>query len=191
MASYVRSLLLVLICGLAGYLGPLLFLGESPNRAYLGTALTAAAGAGALSTLLGMRAPRVPVGLQGLAGAGTAVLTWLPVTLIALFQIVPLLLAGEFQPFDIVWIGAGLGPPVVLVTAYLRANGTPFGAERVRAVMLALYRLSVPLLGIQLVARALTPIKEHRWLALFTGILFLTLKLLAKLRRPEEADHVD
>lgn len=189
MAGYAQSLLLVLACGLVGYLGPLFFLEESANPSYLGTALSAAAGAGAIATFLKMGAPRVPVGLQGLAGAGAALLTWAPVTLIALFQILPLLAAGQFQRFDIVWIGSGLGPPVLLVLAYLRADGPAFGAKRLWSVMRLLYQYSLPLLGIMLAARALTPDKEQRWLALFTAILFMTLNLLATLRRPEEVDH--
>lgn len=190
MAGNVRGLILILLCGLSGYLGPVVFLGQSPNLSYLGTGLIAGAGTGVFLLLTEMTSPHVPAELQALVGAGAAVFTWLPVLLIGVFQIIPHLMYGGFVPFDVVWLGSGLAPLVVLAVAILAAPGPLLGQERVQTLMQTLFRYSLPLLGVQVAARVLAPDKQHRWLVLFAGMLFLTLELMARLRRYKEADHV-
>lgn len=190
MASYIRNAALVSVCGLAGYLGPALFLGGSPQISHLATGLVTGAATGLCSVMAEAIGRHLPGPLQGLAGAGMAVFTWFPVTLTALFRIVPHLVSEPFHRFDLVWIGAGLAPVFLLGFAYLRASGPLLHEARWMATLHILFRFSFPLAVVQLGAQRFAPDKQHLWLAVFAAMMFLSLDLLNPFNRGGDDRHV-
>jgi hypothetical protein len=112
--------------------------------------------------------------MQGVLGAGAAVLSWTTISLVALFDVIPHALEHGLARFDPVWVMGGLLAPLSIIgVALWRAflQRTPLPA----AFFSTLFRYSVPLFALELLVRFLPLAKQYIWLFLFTGVMFLVL----------------
>ncbi|HWI52242.1 MAG TPA: hypothetical protein VNT01_08870 [Symbiobacteriaceae bacterium] len=176
MRTYYRPTL-TLICTLAAFAGPIIFLEDRARLGYLAGGLVASLLTWALLAGALAIADTIPNWLQGVAGVGAALLSWAPISLVAVFDVIPHLASHGFNRFDPVWIGGGVASPLVVVgIALWRAERGWNGLTD--AIMKAIFRYSVPLLGLALLARVPHLPKQYPWLFLFTGALFLTLDTL-------------
>lgn len=176
MKTYYRAAITI-ICALSAFGGPILFLEDRPKLGYLAAGLVAAVMARWL--LVGMinLEHHLPMWLRGVLGACAAVLSWAPISLVAVFGVIPHWATSGFNRFDPVWIAGGvLAPATILGAAVWRAARKRLISLDV--VMTALYRYSIPLLGLDTLARITDMPKQYPWLILFTGAMFLTLDIL-------------
>lgn len=164
-------------CALAAFVGPIIFLEDRPKLGYLLGGLAAALLARYL--LVGMIAleHHIPTWLRGVLGSGAALLSWAPISLVALFDVIPNMATNGFNRFDPVWIAGGVVAPVVIL-GFSIATALGHRLNLTTVVMTALYRYSFPLLGLRLLARIPGLPKQYPWLFLFTGAMFLTLDIL-------------
>jgi len=169
-------LLLTVLCAAAAFVSPVVFLEDRPKATYL----LGGVGAALLTWLfhqvsLVVEAQLRP-GLQAILGAGSAVFSWLTVTLVAIFKVIPHAFQNGLALFDPVWILGGLAPLVFLLVGALRSLRQ--GADVWSRLVSALFRFSVPLFALQLTVELLPLPKQFRWLTLFTGMMFLVLNAL-------------
>lgn len=169
-------LVLTLLCAAAAFVGPIVFLEDRPKATYL----LGGVGAALLTWLFHRAAvlaePHLRPGLEAILAAGAAVFSWLTVTLVALFKVIPHALQHGLALFDPVWILGGLAP-----LAYLAVGGWRLirqGGDVWSRLVSALFRFSAPLAGLQITVELLPLPKQFRWLALFTGMMFLVLDSL-------------
>jgi hypothetical protein len=165
---------LSVLCALAAFGGPILFLEDKPRVGYLLGGLVAALLTWALLEAATYLEPSLPHWLQGVLGVGAAVLSWAPITLVAVFDIIPHMSTQGFNRFDPVWIGGGVVAPLVILGAAALRSRT----NLLPSLLTAIFRYSIPLLGIDLLARIPHLPKQYPWLFLFTGALFLTVDSL-------------
>lgn len=161
------------LCALAALVGPRIFVWEPFRLGFLLGGLAAA-----LLTwlfLVGALAvePTLKPLVLGILGAGAAVLSWMRVTMVAVFDRIPLMLAHGWKPFDPVWVLGGFSPVLVLFVAWWIARSS--GESLLDSLYTALYRFSVPLAMLQVVTRVLDLPKQYHSLFLFTGIMFVLL----------------
>lgn len=161
------------LCALAAVVGPRIFVWEPYRLGFLLGGLAAA-----LLTwlfLLGAIAVERSLTLRMVAilGAGSAVLSWLRVSIVAAMDRVPVALISGWKPFDPVWLVGGMAPLIIPIVAYwdLRVEHRPFG----EALASALYRFSVPLALLQVSARTFALPKQYQSLFFLTGLMFLVL----------------
>jgi hypothetical protein len=182
---------LAAICALAAMAGPVWFLEDRPRVGYLLGGLTAALLTWAFLAAAIALEPGLQPWMQGVLGAGAAVLSWAAISLVAVFDIIPHLLEHGLSRFDPVWIMGGvLAPLAIVAVALWRASrlGTPL----LNAMFSTLFRYSVPLFALQLLVGFLPLAKQYRWLFLFSGVMFLVLDALGAggdlplVHRPEE-----
>jgi len=189
MHTYYRPIL-TLLCTLAAFAGPIVFLEDRARFGYLAGGLVASLLTWALLAGTMAVAHTIPGWLRGVAGVGAALLSWAPIALVAVFDVIPHLATHGINRFDPVWIGGGVAAPLVIVgIALWRAARGWTGMTD--ALMTAVFRYSVPLLGLELLARIPRLPKQYPWLFLFTGALFLTLDALLDSKPaglPEEAE---
>lgn len=172
-----RNYILTGLCTLAAFTGPILFMEDRPRGGYLLGGLAAAVLIWALLAGTVAAAQTVPAWLQGVVGAGAALLSWARISLVAVFDVIPHMAQHGFNRFDPVWVGGGVVAPLLMLgIALWRAVRSRQNASE--ALMAALFRFSVPLLGLSLLVRLPGLPKQYPWLFLFTGILFLTLDAL-------------
>ncbi|HYF77159.1 MAG TPA: hypothetical protein VD973_08515 [Symbiobacteriaceae bacterium] len=169
---------LILLCALAAFAGPIIFLEDRPKLGYLIGGLIAAILARQLLVVMIDVEHFLPIWLRGSLGAFAGALSWAPITLVAVFDVIPNMAEKGFNRFDPVWIGGGVVAPLAILGfavwyAYRLKLSVP------DVVMTALYRYSFPLLGMDLLVRIPSGLpKQYPWLFLFTGALFLTLDIL-------------
>ncbi|HLN60233.1 MAG TPA: hypothetical protein VK464_01685 [Symbiobacteriaceae bacterium] len=170
--TYYR-LALAAVCALAACAGPVAFLEDRVRLGYLLGGLAAALLAWAILVGAASAEANLHPGLLGIIGAGAALLSWATITLVAVFDVLPHALAFGLAKFDPVWLVGGLAPLIVAPVAWWRVAR---GGEQVgQALLSSLYRFSVPLLGLRVVARVFHLPKQYGWLFLFTGVMFLVL----------------
>jgi hypothetical protein len=169
---------LILLCALAAFAGPIIFLEDRPKLGYLIGGLIAAILARQLLVVMIDVEHFLPIWLRGALGAAAGLLSWAPITLVAIFDVIPNMAAKGFNRFDPVWIGGGVAAPLaILGIAVWYAYRLKLSVPDV--VMTALYRYSFPLLGMDLLVRIPSGLpKQYPWLFLFTGAMFLTLDIL-------------
>lgn len=170
--TYYR-LSLTALCALAAFVGPVLFLEDRFRTGYLLGGLGAAVLAWAALVLIAASETNLHPGLQGVLGMGAAVISWATISLVALFDVLPHVARHGFSHFDFVWIAGGLAPLVIPGVAWWRVRQGEAGGWQ--ALLSALYRFSVPLFLVRLIARGLGLPKQYVWLFLFTGVMFLVL----------------
>lgn len=163
-------------CALAALAGPVIFLEDRPRIGYLAGGLGAALCAWLFLSLAIQVEQSLPPLVLGVLGAGAGVFSWVTVSLVAVFEVIPHVLQAGPARFDPVWILGGLSPVVILGVAWWRAARK--SEEVWHALTSALFRFSVPLLAVQLAAKLLALPKQYWWLALFTGVMFLVLDAL-------------
>lgn len=162
------------ICALAAYGAPIWFLEDRPRVGYLLGGLGAALLAWLFLVVAIAAESRLSPLLQGAVGAGLGVLSWGTISLVAVFSVMPHALVYGLARFDPVWVMAGLSPLAIPAVAWWRVRrrrGDGLG----HALLSCLFRFSVPLFGLDLVARLLGLPKQYPWLFLFTGVMFLVL----------------
>ncbi|MDF2627371.1 MAG: hypothetical protein K0R39_1202 [Symbiobacteriaceae bacterium] len=176
MRNYIR-VGLVLLCSLAAFVSPIFFLEDRPKVGYLIGGLVAAVLARQLLVWMIDVEHHLPTWLRGALGAAAGALSWAPITLVAVFDVIPNMAEKGFNRFDPVWISGGVAAPLaILAIAVWHAYRLRLSLPDV--VMTALYRYSFPLLGLDLLARIPSGLpKQYPWLFLFTGALFLTLDI--------------
>lgn len=179
-------LALSLICSLAALVGPVVFLEDRLRLGYWGGGFVAALLAWAFLAGVVAIEPRLSPGLQGVIGTGAAALSWVSISLVTLFDVIPHIARHGLGRFDPVWLMAGFAPLVVGGTALWLSvrRGVPLW----RGVLSGLYRFSTPLFGLVLVTRVFNLPKQFRWLYLFTGVMFLVLDGLGLDEKPVATD---
>lgn len=172
--TYYR-LVLTVLCALAAYITPVPALRYPYDLGYFAGGLAAAFLAWAFLVALISMEPGVQPHLQLVLGAGAAVFSWGHATLVALFQIFPLIIqAGRLNDtFDPIWLLGGFSPLTVPFVAVFmaRAGRRPYW----QALATALYRYSIPLAILVMLPRLLGLPRQFRWIFLFTGVMFLVL----------------
>ncbi|HEY3367477.1 MAG TPA: hypothetical protein VGK74_20670 [Symbiobacteriaceae bacterium] len=160
-------------CALAACAGPVYFLEDRAKFGYLAGGLAAALIAWGLLLMASAAEAEVSPAMQGVMGAGAAAVSWATISLVATFEIIPHAARHGLARFDPVWMLGGLAPLTIFGVAGWRwvREKTPY----LQALLSALFRFSVPLFGLELVARLGGLPKQFRWLFLFTGIMFLVL----------------
>jgi hypothetical protein len=169
-------LALSVLCALAAFGGPILFLEDKPRFGYLLGGVVAALLTWALLAAVTYLEPPLRW-VQGILGVGAALVTWAPITLVAVFDIIPHLSAQGFNRFDPVWIGGGVVAPLVILGAAAVRSITG-QTNTIQSLLTAIYRYSLPLLCLDWLVRIPHLPKQYPWLFLFTGALFLTLDSL-------------
>lgn len=154
----------------------MLFLEDRLRAGYLLGGLAAALLTWAFLAFTMVAEGRLTPVLQGVMGLGAGVLSWAPISLVAVFDVIPHILRYGLSRFDPVWILGGLSPGVTLGVAWWRTSRGKIPVWH--ALVSALLRFSMPLFGIQLVIRAVGLPKQYRWIFLFTGVMFLVLDAL-------------
>lgn len=170
--TYYR-LSLVAICALAACFGPVYFLEDRVKGAYLAGGLVAALAAWGLLLLAMAGEARISPNMQATLGGGAAAVSWAIISLVATLDVIPHAVSHGLARFDPVWIMGGLAPMVILGVAWWRR-----ARERLpywHGVASGLFRFSVPLFGLELMAQIGRLPKQFRWLFLFTGVMFLVL----------------
>lgn len=167
---------LAALCALAAVVGPRIFVWEPYRLGFLLGGFAAA-----LLTwlfLLGAIAlePSLTLRMVAILGAGSAVLSWLRVSIVAAMDRVPVALVSGWKPFDPVWLVGGLAPLIIPIVAYwsVRVERRHVG----EALASALYRFSVPLALLQVLARTLALPRQYQSLFFLTGLMFLVLDAL-------------
>jgi len=149
---------LILLCALAAFAGPIIFLEDRPKLGYLIGGLIAAILARQLLVVMIDVEHFLPIWLRGALGAFAGALSWAPITLVAVFDVIPNMAEKGFNRFDPVWIGGGVVAPLAILGF---------------AVLFSV------LLGMDLLVRIPSGLpKQYPWLFLFTGAMFLTLDIL-------------
>ncbi|HYF92807.1 MAG TPA: hypothetical protein VD969_11240 [Symbiobacteriaceae bacterium] len=183
MKTYLR-LAFTILCTVAAFIGPIIFLEDRPKPGYLLGGLAACLATWALLSATMSTEERVPVFLRGVLGACAGLLSWAPISLVAVFDVIPHMAENGFNRFDPVWIGGGVIGPL-LIAAVAAARAVNANANVFDALMAANYRYSIPLVGVDLIARIPNFPKQYPWLFLFTGAAFLTMD--AMFHRPAPA----
>lgn len=174
MRNYYR-IAITTACTLAAFVGPIIFLEDRPRVGYLLGGFAAAVLARYLLVAMIALEHHIPTWLRGVLGGGAALLSWAPISLVAVFDVIPNMATNGFNRFDPVWIAGGvLAPLTILGLALLKPRKAPL----LDVVLTALYRYSFPLVGLDLLARIPNLPKQYPWLFLFTGTMFLTLDIL-------------
>ena len=182
MKTYYR-LAMTIVCTLAAYVGPIVFLEDRPKPGYLLGGVVACLLTWALLVATERTEENIPVWLRGILGAGAGLLSWAPISLVAIFDVIPHMATNGFNRFDPVWIGGGVvGPMLIAAIAVWRAARAH--TNLLDGLMAANYRYSIPLVGVDLIARMPNLPKQYPWLFLFSGAAFLTLDALRHSRRP-------
>lgn len=166
-------LMLTGLCALAAGFGPVIFLEDRLRAGYLMGGLAAAFLCWGLLLLTHSAEERLSTGAQVVMGMGAAFLSWVPVSLVAIFDIIPHMFCGAFNPFDPVWVMGGFSPLAVPAAACWQwATGHMPLWE---AVVAGLFRFSVPLFSLRLAALLVGLPEKYGWLFMFTGVMFLIL----------------
>lgn len=165
-------LALVTACMLAAWVGPVIFLAERLRTDYLFGGLAAALLTWAFLWICTSAEPKLSAWMLAVMGAGGAVLSWVTISLVTLFEVVPQVLERGLERFDPVWFMGGLAPLIIPAVALWQVWR---GAALWHSLATALYRFSVPLFGLQVTVQVLGLPKQFRWLFLFTGVMFLVL----------------
>lgn len=165
------------VSALAALVGPVIFLEDRFRIGYLLGGLAAALLTWLFVTVAIAMEPYLPTVVLAIIGAGSAVFSWMTISLVAVFDIIPHILQNGLALFDPVWILGGLAPVVILATGLWRGLRESTGV--LPALASALHRFSLPLLGTQITVGLLDLPKQYRWLFLFTGVMFLVLDELA------------
>ncbi len=173
--TYYR-LVLTVLCALAAYVGPVVFLKYPYRFGYFVGGLIASLLAWGLLMAVISTEQNLPARLQFVLGAGAGVFTWSRTSLVAVFHILPLIARNGWRlndTFDPVWLMGGLAPLVVPVVALLLSHTTnrPFW----QTFSSALFRYSIPLAILQLLPRWIGLPRQFTWIFLFTGVMFLVL----------------
>ncbi len=161
------------VCAFAALAGPVIFLEDRLRVGYLIGGLAAALLTWGLLWVVMAMEPHLSTVLLGVAGASAAVFSWMRISMVTVFAVIPHVLQAGLSRFDPVWLMGGLAPLVIVAVAWWRAghDSTPLG----RALLSGLFRFSGPLLGLTLAVKALGLAKQYVWLSLFTGVMFLVL----------------
>lgn len=173
--TYYR-LSLTILCALAAYVGPVLFLRYPYNLGFFAGGLAAAFIAWGLLVAVIAIEPDVDPGVQFILGAGAGVLSWAYPSFVAAFHVLPLIVQNGWRLndiFDPVWLMGGFSPLLVLLIAGWISHTT--GKLLWHAVASALFRFSIPLAVLVLLPRVIGLPRQYRWLFLFTGVMFLIL----------------
>lgn len=169
-------LVLTVLCAVAAFVGPITFLEDRPKATYLLGGVGAALLTWLFHRVAVLAEPQLNPGLQAILAAGAAVFSWLTVSLVAIFKVIPHALQSGLALFDPVWILGGLAPLAILAVGGWRS--IRLGGEVWSRLVSALFRFSAPLFGLQIMVELLPLPKQFRWLALFTGMMFLVLDSL-------------
>jgi len=169
-------LVLTTLCAVAALTGPIVFLEDRAKATYMLGGVGAALLTWLFYQVAVLAEPQLQTGLQVILAAGSAVFSWLTVTLVAIFKVIPHALQSGLALFDPVWILGGLAPLVFLAMGVLRSVRQ--GEEIWKRLAAALFRFSIPLFCLQVTVELLPLPKQFRWLALFTGMMFLVLDSL-------------
>ncbi len=176
MSRTTYRLILTVLCAAAAFVGPIVFLEDRPKATYLLGGVGAALLTWLFQRVTVLVERELQPGLQAILAAGSAVFSWLTVTLVAIFKVIPHALQSGLALFDPVWVLGGLAPLVFLAVGSWRSIRQ--GGEVWHRLVSALFRFSVPLLALQILVGMLPLPKQFRWLALFTGMMFLVLDAL-------------
>jgi hypothetical protein len=169
-------LALTALCATAAFVGPIIFLEDRPKATYLLGGVGAALLTWLFHRVAALAELQLRPELQAILGAGSAVFSWLTVSLVAIFKVIPHALQRGPALFDPVWILGGLAPLAFLAVGGWRSIRQ--GGEVWNRLIAALFRFSVPLFALQITVDLLPLPKQFRWLALFTGMMFLVLDSL-------------
>lgn len=164
------------VCALAALTGPVVFLEDRFRLGYLLGGFGSALLTWALLAFVITMEPGVPPVFLGIAGAGAAVFSWMKISLVTVFAVVPHIFRDGIARFDPVWVLGGLSPLVILGVAWARSGRDSTSVWQ--RLLSALFRFSLPLYGVVLTVQMLDLAKQYRWLALFTGVMFLVLDAL-------------
>jgi len=166
-------LVLTGLCALAAGVGPVVFLEDRLRAGYLLGGLAAAFLCWGLLLLAYSAEQRLSSGAQAVMGMGAAILSWVPVSLVAVFDIIPHIFREMPDPFDPVWVMGGLSPlavPAVACWQWATGKGAFW-----QATVTGLFRFSVPLFVLRLTALLVGLPEKYSWLFMFTGVMFLVL----------------
>lgn len=161
------------LSALAALMGPVIFLEDRFRLGYLLGGLAAALLTWLFLTVAIAMEPYLPPVVLAIIGAGSAVFSWMTISLVTVFDIIPHILREGLALFDPVWILGGLAPLVILAAGLWRGLRENTGV--LPSLASALHRFSLPLLGTQISVGLLDLPKQYRWLFLFTGVMFLVL----------------
>jgi len=173
--TYYR-LVLTVLCALAAYIGPVVFLRYPYRFGYFAGGLIASLLAWGLLVAVIAAEPDLPPRLQFVLGAGAGVFTWSRTSIVALFEVLPLISRNGWRlndTFDPVWLMSGFSPLMVPVVALVVSRHTyrPLW----QTFSSALFRYSIPLAILQLLPRWFGLPRQFTWIFLFTGVMFLVL----------------